>query len=51
MNLKIAFSPEALNDLEATKEYLLTEFGAKTATDNIKKVIRSDSFVWLTKAV
>lgn len=41
MNLKIAFSPEALKDLETIKGYLLTEFGTKTANDNIKKVIKS----------
>ncbi|MBR1797748.1 MAG: type II toxin-antitoxin system RelE/ParE family toxin [Clostridiales bacterium] len=41
MNLRIDFSPESLNDIEEIKLYLISEFGEKTSTDNIKKVMKS----------
>ena len=41
MILKIDFSPEALNDLEIIRDYLLAEYGGKTSEDNIKKVMKS----------
>ena len=36
----IVFSPEALNDLEQIKNYLLDRFGEKTAEKNIRTVLK-----------
>ena len=41
MNLRIEFSPEAANDIEEINKYLSAEFGVKTSTQNIKKVMKS----------
>ena len=38
---RIDFSPEALKDIEETKDYLTAEFGEKTSTDKLKKVMKS----------
>lgn len=38
--MHIVFSPEALNDIEQIKDYLIDQFGDKTATKNIKRVIK-----------
>lgn len=41
MILRIDFSPEALNDIEEIRNYLLAEYGEKTSKDNIKKVMNN----------
>ena len=38
--MHIVFSPEALNDIEQIKDYLIGQFGDDTATKSIKKVIK-----------
>ena len=38
--MNIVFSPEALNDIEQIKDYLIGQFGDNTATKSIKKVIK-----------
>ena len=37
---RIDFSPEALKDIEEIKDYLNAEFGEKTSTDKLKKVMK-----------
>ena len=37
MIMRMDFSPEALNDLESIRDYLLAEDGVKTSEENIKK--------------
>ena len=39
--MRMDFSPEALNDLESIRDYLLAEDGVKTSEENIKKVMKS----------
>lgn len=39
--MRIIFTPEALNDIENIKNYLLDEYGPQTAVKNIKKVLKS----------
>jgi plasmid stabilization system protein ParE len=39
--MRIIFTPEALNDIENNKNYLLDEYGPQTAVKNIKKVLKS----------
>jgi len=41
MIMRMDFSPEALNDLESIRDYLLAEYGVKTSEENIKKVMKS----------
>lgn len=38
--MHIVLSPEALNDIEQIKDYLICQFGDNTATKNIKRVIK-----------
>ena len=40
MTRRIDFSPEALKDIEEIKDYLKAEFGEKTSTDKLKKVMK-----------
>lgn len=37
---QIVFAPEALKDIEEIKDYLLGQFGERTADSNIRKVIK-----------
>lgn len=39
--MRIIFTPEALNDIENIKNYLLDEYGPQTTVKNIKKVLKS----------
>jgi len=41
LTMRIIFTPEALNDIENIKNYLLDEYGPQTAVKNIKKVLKS----------
>lgn len=38
--MHIVFSPEALNDIEQIKDYLISQFGDNTATKNIRRIIK-----------